>query len=118
MPAYIHHITTRVPRFSYSQEYARDCLKNCSTEPRTKRLIHAIYNRSGIAKRHSACGDFIEGAEATLFKRTAEGTRVSPGTGARNRLYAHASRELAVELAHQILSETDGFAKEDITHII
>jgi predicted naringenin-chalcone synthase len=118
MPAYIHHITTRVPEVSYSQDFARDYLKNCSGDPRTRRLIHAIYNRSGITKRHSVCGDFVEGAEATLFTTNAEGVMPSPTTAARNRVYAGASRGLAVGLARQILAEADGFAKSDITHII
>ena len=118
MSAYIHQISTEVPEFVYSQDFARDHLKNWAQDPKTKRLIHAIYNRSGIDKRYSVCGDFMENAEATLFKTTSDGQLISPTTAARNRLYAKASRDLAVKLARKIIAEAEGLDKGDITHLI
>ena len=118
MPAFIHHIATRVPRFAYPQDFARDYLKERATDPKSKRLIHAIYNRSGIGTRHSVVGDFFKGADAVLFKTEPDGTVSTPTTGARNRVYAEASRHLAVELARDAISGAEGFSREDITHII
>ncbi len=118
MPAYIHQITTEVPEFAYSQDFARDHLKSWAKEPKTKRLIQIIYDRSGITKRHSVCGDFVENAEATLFKTTPEGVLIAPSTAARNRIYTQAAHDLAVKLARRTLAEAKGFDKADITHLV
>ncbi|MDZ4287870.1 MAG: type III polyketide synthase [Prosthecobacter sp.] len=118
MPAYIHHIATRAPACVYSQAYTRDRLKGWAKDERTRRLIHAIYNRSGIDTRHSACADFIEGAEPKLFRTNPDGSLVSPSTGKRNAFYASESRKLAVDLTRQALASAEGFSAQDITHII
>ena len=73
MSAYIHRISTRAPSWAYEQSYIRDRMKNWSTDPKTKRLIHAIYNRSGIETRHSVLGDFVEGEEAASTAPTLMG---------------------------------------------
>ncbi|TDU66171.1 putative naringenin-chalcone synthase [Prosthecobacter fusiformis] len=118
MSSYIHHIATATPPYAYSQAYTRDRLKEWTQNPKTKRLIQAIYNRSGIETRHSVTGDFIAGADATLFRSDAEGRLIPPGTAERNRVYAHSARELSVEVAKRAIADAPGFAKEDITHII
>lgn len=118
MPAYIHHIGTRVPDTTHTQDYARDRLKLWSDDPRTRRLIHAIYNRSGIDKRHIVIDDFVEGREPRLFRSDAQGRPVSPTTGERNRIYAEGSRALAVELARDVLDSALGFSRQDVTHIV
>ena len=116
MSAYIHHISTQVPGFTYSQSYIRDRLKGWSTDPKTRRLIHALYNRSGIETRHSVSGDFVEGCEPSLYKTAPDGTVISPGTAARNALYIQASKDLAIQLARKTLDEAEGFGPADITH--
>ncbi len=118
MPAFIQHIATRVPRAAYSQPFARDFLRDCAPDARTKRLIQAVYDRSGIATRHSVVEDFLEGADPVLFKRNAEGGIIPPTTGARNKVYSREARELAVTLARQVIDEASEFPKEEITHII
>lgn len=118
MPAYIHHIATGNPAYTYSQTYTRDRLKDWATDPKTKRLIHAIYNRSGIETRHSVTGDFVQGAEAGLYRSDADGRLIPPGTAERNRVYAHCARELAVDVARRALADAPGFEKQDVTHII
>lgn len=119
MSACIHHIATATPAFAYSQSYTRDRLKDWSQDPKTKRMIHAIYNRSGIETRHSVTGDFIQGAEATLYRTGPDGRLVPPGTGERNRVYAQSARGLAVEAARRaLLSNAGGFGPADITHVI
>lgn len=118
MPSYIHHIATATPTYAYPQSSTRDRLKSWAQETKTKRLIQAIYNRSGIETRHSVTGDFTAGAEATLYRSDLEGRLISPGTEQRNRVYAEEARTLAIEAARQALTETESFAPADITHII
>jgi len=118
MPSYIHHIATGTPTYTYSQAYTRDRLKEWAQDTKTKRLIHAIYNRSGIETRHSVTGDFVEGADASLYRTDEEGRLISPGTAERNRVYAHNARELSVEVARRAIEDSPGFSKDDITHII
>ncbi|MDB6139408.1 MAG: putative naringenin-chalcone synthase [Verrucomicrobiaceae bacterium] len=118
MPACIHHISTEVPDFIYSQAFARDCMKSWSKEPRIQRIIHAIHDRSSIETRHSACGDFLPGREPELYKPGPDGIPLSPPTGDRNALYAKAARALAVKLARKTLEGAEGFEAKDITHIV
>ncbi len=118
MPVCIHHISTEVPEFIYGQAFARDCMTGWSHVPRTKRMISAIHDRSGIETRHSACGDFLPGREPELYKPGPDGIPISPGTGDRNALYAKAARELAVKLARKTLDSAEGFTAQDITHVV
>lgn len=117
MPAFIHHIATETPDFIYSNEFTRERMKNWVSEPRAKRLIDMIYERTGIETRYSACDDFMK-EDGGLFHTLPDGTMNSPTTGQRNALYAKASRELAVKLAHKALAECSQFAKSDITHVV
>ncbi|QIF05091.1 type III polyketide synthase [Roseimicrobium sp. ORNL1] len=118
MPAFVHHISTLTPPFAYHQDFARDRLKDMATDERTKRLIHAIYRRSGIETRHSVYGDFLPGGESSLFKFDEQGTLIPPTTGQRNAVYAEWSRKMAVELAGKLLTEAVAFSKDEITHVI
>ena len=117
MPAFIHHIATETPDFIYSNEFTRDRMKSWVSEPRAKRLIEMIYERTGIETRYSACGDFLK-EDGGLFHTLPDGSMNSPTTGQRNALYAKAARELAVKLARKTLAECPQFAKGDITHVV
>jgi predicted naringenin-chalcone synthase len=118
MSAFIHHISTITPAYTYAQSYTRDRLKDWARDTKTKRLIQAIYNRSGIETRHSVSGDFIIGTEATLFRTDEDGGLIAPTTADRNRVYTHCAREMAVDLARRAITDAEGFQKEDITHVI
>jgi len=118
MPAYIHRIATRAPSWTYEQSYIRDRMKTWTSDPKAKRLIHAIYNRSGIETRHSVLGDFVEGEDATIYRTDEEGMIISPGTAERNAVYAHASRDLAVKVAQQAIDDAPGFSRSDVTHVV
>lgn len=118
MSAYIHQITTQVPEFTYSQAYIRDRLKGWAREPKTKRLIHALYNRSGIETRHSVTGDFVEGREPGLYRSAPDGSLIPPGTAERNACYASNARTLAVQLAEKLLDAAEGFSAADVTHVV
>ncbi len=118
MPAFIHHISTKVPECSYTQDFARDFMQQWTDDRRTKRVISMIYDRSGIDKRHTATIDFVEGVEPQLFKSDAQGRPISPSTGTRNKVYAEAAHKLAVDLARDTIESAPGFTKSDITHIV
>lgn len=121
MSAIIQTIATAVPEFSYTQDFARDRMKQWVANPRSKRMVHAIYNRSGIDTRHSVVGDFHvhEGTETnTLFGFDETGAVLSPTTKQRNDVYADASRRLAVEAARKLLAASPDFGPEDVTHLV
>lgn len=118
MSAYIHHIATGTPPYTYAQGYTRDRLKDWARDPKTKRLIHAIYNRSGIETRHSVSGDFVVGTEATLYRSDTSGALIPPSTEDRNRVWTHWAKELSVDLARRAIADAQGFTREDITHVI
>jgi len=118
MPVFIHHISTEVPEFSYSQELACQRMMGWSRSARTRRIIDLIYDRSGIATRHSVCGDFQHAAGGALFRTLPDGSLAAPGTAERNAHYAHAARAMSVNLARRALEECARFSKEDVTHVI
>ena len=117
MPAFIHHIATETPEFIYSNEFARERMKGWVKEPRAKRMVEMIYERTGIETRYSARDDFLR-EDGGLFRTQADGTISSPTTGERNAVYAKAARELAVRLARKTLAECPQFAKGEITHVV
>jgi predicted naringenin-chalcone synthase len=118
MTAYIHRIRTQAPAWTYEQSYIRDRMKAWSPNPKTKRLIHAIYNRSGIETRHSVLGDFADLAEASIYRVDEAGEMISPGTAERNAVYSRASKELAVQVARQAMDECPGVSRSDVTHVV
>lgn len=119
MQTFIHHIATRVPEFVYSQEYARERMKEWVRDARLRKLVHAIYNRSGIERRHSVISDFHgDPAAALVFKTGENGELLSPGTASRNAIYAEASRALAVQLARETIAGCPQIGVEEITHVV
>jgi predicted naringenin-chalcone synthase len=118
MSAFIHRICTKVPSWTYEQSYIRDRMKTFSSDTKTNRLIHAIYNRSGIETRHSVLGDFAEETEASIYRVDEEGALISPGTAERNAIYARASKDLAVKVAQQALDECPDFDRAEVTHVV
>ncbi|MCF7818601.1 MAG: hypothetical protein K9M54_12045, partial [Kiritimatiellales bacterium] len=118
MKSHIHHIETVLPQYSYRQDYARDRMVDWLPGKRNRRLIHGIYDHSGIDTRHSVLPDFGPGAEPVLFREDGNGRIIEPSTQDRNRYYAKCSRELIVEAGRRALENSDGFAASDITHVI
>lgn len=118
MKSHIHHIETVLPKFSYRQEYARDRMVRWMPGKRNRRLIHGIYDHSGIETRYSVLPDFGVGAEPVLFREGEEGRIIEPSTLERNRYYAECSRKLVVEAGRRTLENADGFRAPDITHVI
>jgi len=117
MPTFIHHLATRVPEHSYSQEYARDRMKGWVRDAKTQRLVHAIYGRSGIERRQSVIGDFATDTPE-LFTTNEKGELRQPTTGERNRLYVRESQPLSVALARDLFDRATAFAPEKVTHVV
>lgn len=118
MPAFIHHIATGVPQHCYSQKLACQRMMGWARSPRTRRIIDMIYDRSGIDRRYSVCGDFEQEGGGELFRTLPDGSLDAPGTAERNALYARASRDLSVSLARRTLEECSTFSKDEVTHVV
>lgn len=118
MATYIQNITTVVPERSYDQDFLRDRMKEyISDKEITQRIIHRIYSKSGINKRHSVIPDFNANGDPRFFFEE-DGTLNVPSTGARNELYTQKAKELFVETARQTIEENPSVNRKDITHVI
>ncbi|TLD72823.1 type III polyketide synthase [Phragmitibacter flavus] len=117
MPAFIHHLSTLTPTCKYRQDFVRDRMKSWAGDEKTRRMIHAVYNRSGIDTRYSVLDDFRSETGGTLFQNDSQGIPFAPGTAERNAVFATEARSMSVELARKILLESD-FAPEEITHLV
>jgi len=118
MAAYIHNISTAVPEQSYDQQFLRDRMKEYITEDETtRRIIHRIYSKSGINKRHTIIPDFNANGDPRFFFQQ-DGSMTSPSTGERNAIYARKAKELFVETARKTLADNPDIKTGDITHVV
>lgn len=118
MSVYIHAIQTAVPPNVYAQDAAREFMKeHVQGRDAVKRIIHSIYARSGIEKRHSAMDDFIHDGPGGLFIDQETGALKNPTTRERNDLYTKASRGLHREALEKALNQARK-SPADLTHLI
>jgi len=118
MAAFIQNISTAVPEQSYDQDFLRERMKEyISDDKMTQRIIHRIYSKSGIDKRHTVIRDFHSNGDPRFFFQE-DGSLNSPSTGQRNELYAEKAKELFVKTAQQTIDENNTVTKSDITHVI
>lgn len=118
MSAYIHNISTAVPEQSYDQEFLRERMKEYIGDKEiTKRIIHRIYSRSGIKKRHTIIHDFNANGDPRFFFNE-DGSLNIPSTGKRNQLYAEKAKQLFVDTARKTIDGHPSIKQEDITHLI
>lgn len=118
MNIYIHHIERVLPQHSYRQDYARDRMVGWMPGKRNRRLIHGIYDHSGIETRYSVLPDFGPDTEPVLFREDVHGRIIEPSTGDRNRYYRECASELVVEAGRRALENAEGFSASDITHVV
>jgi len=124
-PVYIHALASAVPPVSYDAAWASELMQEHVTgRPATRRVIRSIYRNSGIEKRHSVVDDWGQAtpahgpAHAPLFFGP-DGSRLpTPGTDARNQVYAREARLLFERVARQLVDTTPGFEASDVTHVI
>ncbi|MDZ7658882.1 type III polyketide synthase [Fodinibius sp.] len=118
MASYIQNISTMVPERSYDQNFLRERMKEyISDKEVTQRIIHRIYSKSGINKRHTVIPDFNANGDPRFFFQE-DGTLNVPSTGDRNELYTQKAKELFVETARQTIADNPFVDRDDITHVI
>jgi len=118
----IHRIATGVPQHSYEQSEIRDWMlaRLGSEDRRSHKLIQLVYDRSGIATRHSALPDFQAAPSANSTAGNALGLRPQddvPSTGERNERYIAECRELAPRVAAELFAGED-FQVSEVTHLV
>jgi len=118
MNTYIHHIERVLPQYSYRQDYARDRMVCWMPGKRNRRLIHGIYDHSGIETRYSVLPDFGPNSDPVLFREDEEGRIIEPSTGDRNRYYRECASELVVKAGREALDNAEGFSAGDVTHVV
>lgn len=117
MNSYIYSIATRVPGEVYPQDCARDCMLGWVSEPRARRAVSVVYNRSAIERRYSVLPDFKPDALDPLFRSAAGGGLIEPSTGARNRVYRREAPALFAETARDALAAAD-MEPGAVTHVV
>ncbi|WP_138431721.1 type III polyketide synthase [Fodinibius saliphilus] len=118
MAAFIHNIATIVPEHFYKQEFLRNRMKEYIGNGKTsQRIIHRIYSKSGINKRHTVINDFDKNGSARFFFEK-DGSLNTPSTGTRNKYYTQKAKELFVATARKTIQQSSSISKEDITHVI
>lgn len=118
MAAYIHNIATAVPERSYKQDFLRERMKEyVGQRDASRRIIHRIYTKSGINKRHTVIDDFRSNGDPRVFFQR-DGTLSTPSTGTRNQLYIEKAKPLWVHTARKTIEQNPSIDKSDITHVI
>ncbi|MDG5768171.1 type III polyketide synthase [Balneolales bacterium ANBcel1] len=119
MAVHIHRIETSVPDTFYRQSFASELMQNIPwRRAGTKRILRNIYQQSGIEKRHSVITDFNGSATSPLFFNRDGSPAPPPDTQTRNEWYTREARRLFLRLGDQLLRNSPGFNKEDVTHVI
>ena len=118
MSVWIQHIETMTPEKVFSQEYASSKMQEWAGDERQRRMVRALYRKSGIDKRHSVITSFDENLPGDFFPLGADGQRRELSTGERNKIYTRESQRLAVNLARQAIANCPGLEPTDITHVV
>ena len=118
MSVWIQHIETLTPEMIYSQEYASSKMQEWTADERQRRMVRALYRKSGIDKRHSVITSFDQNLPGDFFPLGADGQRRELSTAERNRIYTRESQRLAVDLARQTIDNYAGLKPSGITHVV
>lgn len=118
MSIWIQHLETMTPEKVYSQEYASKKMQEWTEDQRQRRMVRALYRKSGIDKRHSVITSFDNNLPGDFFPLGADGKRRELSTAERNKIYSRESQHLAVELARQTLDSCPGLDPSEVTHVI
>ncbi|MDR9416149.1 MAG: type III polyketide synthase [Gracilimonas sp.] len=117
MGIFVHDIATSVPPHHSDQQHIREVMKeHVGSDRKSQAIIHQIYKRSGIKKRHSVVEDFTPNQEGELFFNGQ--IKKAPGTFARNSIYERESKKLFVDVARKLLADNTHISSEEITHVI
>ncbi len=119
--AVLRSVQTLVPDTVLVQDEVRDVFAAQPGIGRlAQRIVGASFNGSGIDTRHTVIDELsVHGAsgDPVFFDRTTR-TLLSPGTRARNDLYAQEARRLFVEVARRAIAADAQIEAADITHVV
>ena len=118
MAVWLQQIETQVPDNFYTQDYASQKMQGWVSDERERRLIRALYRKSGIDKRHSVITKFDDESPDAFFQRQPDGTLQEPGTAFRNDIFIESSQPLVVEAARRVIENCPGINPSDITHVV
>ena len=118
MSVSIQHLETMTPEMVFSQGYASTKMQEWADDDRQRRMIRALYRKSGIDKRHSVITSFDQNLPGDFFPLGSDGQRRELSTGERNKIYTRESQRLAVDLARQAITNCPGLEPAAITHVV
>lgn len=121
----IRSIETAVPPVEVKQGEVRDLfLAQPGRSRLAQRLITAAFDASAIDTRHTVLAELdssrTPGSQAAtaVFYDTEAGVVLSPGTGARNDVYAASCPGLVLDAASRAIAAAPGIQTQDITHVV
>ena len=121
----IRSIETAVPPVEVKQGEIRDLfLAQPGRSRLAQRLIAAAFDASAIDTRHTVLAELDSSrapgsqAGAPVFYDAEAGVILSPGTGARNDVYAACCPELVLDAATRAIAAAPGIEATDITHVV
>ncbi|GAB3541608.1 type III polyketide synthase [Arthrobacter tecti] len=121
MTVLMRSLETAVPTTVMVQSVVRDVFAAQPGLNRLgKRLVTAAFDSSGIDTRYTAVDELTleRHNEEPLFFDSDTMTILSPGTKARNEVYAEQSTKLFIEAAQKALDAAEGVRAEDVTHVV
>lgn len=118
MSVWIQHLETMTPETVFSQEYASIKMQEWASDERQRRMLRALYRKSGIETRHSVIASFDQNLPNDFFPLGNDGKRRQRSTAERNRIYTRESQRLAVALARELITNCPDLEPADITHVI
>ncbi|NJC21397.1 putative naringenin-chalcone synthase [Arthrobacter pigmenti] len=121
MTVLMRSLETAVPTTVMVQSVVRDVFAAQPGLNRLgKRLVTAAFDSSGIDTRYTAVEELTleRHNEEPLFFDSDTMTILSPGTKARNEVYAEQSTKLFIEAARKALDAAEGVRPEDVTHVV
>ncbi len=119
MTAFLHHIATVVPEYSYSQDFALTTILKLIGDTDAKRnFLTRVYQGSGIETRHSVIGDYSRKPSEHKFYPPTENLLPQPDTKTRNDLFIKESERLTQAACEKLFSECATVGPGDVTHLI
>ncbi|MFC8409249.1 type III polyketide synthase [Arthrobacter sp. NPDC057259] len=121
MTVYLRSLETAVPPTVLIQSEARDVF---AAQPGLSRLgarlVATCFDGAAIDTRYTAVDELTTRSTAAdpQFFDAATGMLLSPGTKARNDVFAVEASKLFIEAAEKAVDACAGIAREDITHLV
>lgn len=119
MSSYITAIGTANPEYKISQMQVAGWMANAlQMEERPKKMLHSLYESSGIETRYTVLPDYVRTAtEFDFFPQTPD-MEPFPSVKQRMLLYEKAALPLAINAIENCLALHPGFDKNNITHLV